>query len=494
MKKSFAMPLIVYLILSTLLAACAKDDPGNADSGDKSATDADITEIAENTAEKFAPDLPDLDLGGTSFVFCVSSETLWGHEDMVAEEQDGELVNDAVYLRNIAVEDMYNVKIGQIGVSFMQFESYVRKSESAGAPEYDILLPRLYYGVTLAQEKMFVDLYGIPHLNLGAPWWDQAMPRDLALMGKLYMAAGDINMYANDATNILLFNKTMQNDLGLEDMYRLVAEGKWTMDKLFEMQRDVAKDMNNDGKIGYMDRVGLVTHSALYLPFLNACGVDTFYREGDDIRFNITSERFMAAYEKILQMFNTEGAGMDCSDTRKYKFPSARMVGDTIQDIFEADMALFACNVADNITTFRGMETDFGVLPLPKLDEAQDAYFSSVSSGASVVAVPNSCFDLEVAGVILEAMCYESSKTVLPAYYDMTLLRKHTRDEESAQMLDIIFKNRIYSLGNIYDWGSMTSAISQEINKNASNLNSLSEKNEGKVRLAIDKTLAAYGD
>jgi hypothetical protein len=41
-------------------------------------------------------------------------------------------------------------------------------------------------------------------------------------------------------------------------------------------------------------------------------------------------------------------------------------------------------------------------------------------------------------------------KTVKPAYYDRTLKGKHARDDESQEMLDIIFSTRNYDVGWIY--------------------------------------------
>ena len=51
-------------------------------------------------------------------------------------------------------------------------------------------------------------------------------------------------------------------------------------------------------------------------------------------------------------------------------------------------------------------------------------------------------------GAILEALNCESANYVVPAYYDITLKTKTSRDEESAAMLDLIFENRVVDLGD----------------------------------------------
>ena len=58
------------------------------------------------------------------------------------------------------------------------------------------------------------------------------------------------------------------------------------------------------------------------------------------------------------------------------------------------------------------------------------------------MSVPKTNSDLERTGIILEALARESSDTVIPAYYDVTLKNKLLRDDDSVKMLDIIFGNR----------------------------------------------------
>ena len=56
-------------------------------------------------------------------------------------------------------------------------------------------------------------------------------------------------------------------------------------------------------------------------------------------------------------------------------------------------------------------------------------------------------------------------KRVIPAYYDVQLKTKIARDDESSEMLDIIFAGRKYDLGSIYDWGGLTSKFSEAMQK-----------------------------
>ena len=42
----------------------------------------------------------------------------------------------------------------------------------------------------------------------------------------------------------------------------------------------------------------------------------------------------------------------------------------------------------------------------------------------------------------------ESYKTVIPAYYEVALKGKYSRDAESAEMLDLIFESRVIDIGD----------------------------------------------
>ena len=89
-------------------------------------------------------------------------------------------------------------------------------------------------------------------------------------------------------------------------------------------------------------------------------------------------------------------------------------------------------------------------------------------NNATVYCVPKTCKDTERVGLILEAMAAASTDTLKQAYYDITLQRRTTRDEESKEMIDIILENRIVDLSYVYDWNQLRQTI-QDIVRGSSN-------------------------
>ena len=92
----------------------------------------------------------------------------------------------------------------------------------------------------------------------------------------------------------------------------------------------------------------------------------------------------------------------------------------------------------------------------------------------------------------LEALQSEPAKTVIPVYYETGLKTKYSRDEESSQMVDLIFGNRIYDLGNTYWAMLLRGGIFEDMfQKNDRNLASRLERVEPKINAEIDKVINA---
>ena len=81
--------------------------------------------------------------------------------------------------------------------------------------------------------------------------------------------------------------------------------------------------------------------------------------------------------------------------------------------------------------------------------------------------------------------------TLTPAYYDITLQGKAVRDEESADMLDIIFASRIFDLGNMYQLGDVFNVPGWVAINGPDKLMSNLKSKKGPAQTAIDKLVLA---
>jgi hypothetical protein len=126
--------------------------------------------------------------------------------------------------------------------------------------------------------------------------------------------------------------------------------------------------------------------------------------------------------------------------------------------IFENGNALFMPNSISivNGEGLRNAEIHYGLLPMPKADELQDDYTTSVNVYRyPVFAIPTSNVSkLDVTCYALEAMAYYGKQIVTEEYYDRTLTYKRFQDDDSREMLDLIFRNRTYDLGTIFNFNN----------------------------------------
>lgn len=198
------------------------------------------------------------------------------------------------------------------------------------------------------------------------------------------------------------------------------------------------------------------------------------------------NERLMSAFDKLVSL----------SYSGTFLFDADAM-GDKNhrnQDVmFPGNQALFWSELVHWSKLLRSMDSEFGILPAPKLDESQDGYYQNVYADALCMVIPVTGVDhIERTGIILEALNAESYVITIPAYYDIMLKTKISRDDESGEMLDIMFENRVYDLGKIY-WDADTFAQANTAYKaNNPSLVSLLEKRESKMTTNIEKVLEAF--
>jgi hypothetical protein len=75
---------------------------------------------------------------------------------------------------------------------------------------------------------------------------------------------------------------------------------------------------------------------------------------------------------------------------------------------------------------------------MPKYDEKQDTYHSSLGTSISVMLVPKTTGNVDLTSKVMESLCYYSYKDVVPKYYEVALKEKYSRDDDIKEMLEII--------------------------------------------------------
>lgn len=492
---------ILILILAAILvfgAASCKTGGNDADNKDnnnnnknnnenngESAQDSAQSDNGEIKDPRDIPDdLPEANLGGRDFnILCHEMLTV----EFVAEEENGDIVNDALYKRTLNVSERFNVNINMLQIpgtwndkdSFMRT---VRNSVKAGESTYDLVAGVTSYIPNLIPENIFMNINKAGNLNFSKPWWGDDLIKELSVGDKLYLVTGDVALSMWDCIFVFYFNKQLVQDNSLPDLYGLVKTNKWTYDKFVELSKTVSKDLDGNGKYDKNDMFGFVTTTGTVVnAFPGAFDLKITEKDQNNIPYaQLDTGKWTDVAAKLVDLHYNTTSSLTLADG------SDR---DIIMPMFEENRALFFPQTLSFSRDFRAMETDFGILPFPLYDENQGKYYSVVRNAMSLLGIPTTVSNPDDCGLILEALAAESYKVVIPAYYDVALKVKQTRDEESGEMLDIIRDNLWMNFGYSYNMstGNVGNYMRELIEKKSQNFMSMYESTFETRKATFDK-------
>ena len=482
MKRVFSLILVTCMLLLILLSCDNKID--NAETANDVVEEGLVAdEEQEEKPELFTADVPEMDLEGYEFRILSQGFSHAWHGEINIEEETGELVTDNIYRRNRMIEERFNIIISETNDL-----NKIRNSVKAGSDDFDMVTgwcDTLFSFFTEGLAYQFPE-YG-QYIDLDKPYWDSGLTEALTFKDKIIFPVGALDITTYDLIHVLLFNKKLVAELELENLYSLVKEGSWTFDKYAEMVKTVSRDIDGNGAMDENDMYGLLSMVKYVLPcFWVAADVQTVTRTDSGLpQFTLREdEKFASVIDKIFSItYDNNSWYQNTSDRGNFT--------EVHDKIFINDRALFFNNTFKMVEDVRGMETDFGIIPYPKLTADQTNYYTRME-GCFPFLVPLTVPDPAITGAIIEVMACESLNYIIPAYYEVRLKSKHTRDEESAEMLDIICSNRVIDLGDSIWCSKLRDNIFVDMfAKNDRNLASRLEKVETVMNKEINKVLTA---
>ncbi len=436
--------LLLALLTALPLVACGAE-PAEKETADTPETVVDETaaETETETEEETMPPLSvpaDLDYGGYE-AHIYSFEHSGYHWEHVAEELTGEVLNDAIYNRNLATSDLLNVKITAVINKWDNdnFRYMVRTSAMSGSDEYDISTGNTYNSTYLSANGYYYDVTKMPYIDpLNSPWWNKSAYEELSIGDKAFLLMGDI-CASNYSLEAVFFNKELITNNDLENPYTMVYEDRWLLDNMIAMTKDFYQDLNGNG---VRDAEGGDVYG-IYGASHSVCNMAYYYlkivekTEDNYIKVNFGSERNEEILTKLKDWFIA-------SDGFLYQDDGWT---DYVQ-FAEYENCVFVMQSLQRCVALRDYDLDYGIVPIPKYDELQED-FTAVGTGL-VVSFPVSATDIERSAAIADTLSYYGRLYVLPAYVDNTLMYKGTRDEDAAKMIEIILDSVFYDFGKEY--------------------------------------------
>jgi len=458
MKRKVGAKKLTALLLAALLTLSMASLLASCNGGNGNDTSADTSGIT-------TPELPDTPekggyYDGYEFNILISSRSKRTPIDFDASKEASSAMGIAIAKRNLAMEEKYGVKIVSPEIDLSETHKAIQKMEeqySSQTNNYDMAVINTYAVAPITTNEHLYDLNAVPYLDLSKSWWDQTVVEDLTISDSIYYVCGDITTTVDDYMYCVVFNKEMykQNVGDGTNVYDLVSQGKWTLDELLRLSRLVQVDVNGDGQMNCQDKFGLMTwYDELYASVQAAGGRVAQVNDKGEIELCLYNSRNLDVMVKYMELENAPS-------TINFQNKKTDMTGEVDwPDMFAGDQVMFFMTILNEVSRFRNMETDYGILPNPKYNEEQDRWYCTFSAGlASFVCIPGYQEDIERTGDIVEILGYEAVETIRDGYYEKTLKGTQVRDDESIDSLTVILDNKYVDVGHYYRVGGLNTAL-----------------------------------
>lgn len=486
---------ILCLVLALLIAgaialtSCSDGESGSDDpANDENPNTSDIPDEVTPEEQKILPDLPATSFGGKE-LHCLH----WNLESFVGggwvpwEEIDidnptGDTLDDQVYNRNAYVEETYDAVIStEYAMANTEVPAKIRAATATNDDTYQFMVQRAFELSGIWMEGLFMNLRGddMYHIDFDKPWWNENSLKTFTFGGVTQFATSDMLLLDKSATGCIFFSTELQRNYELPNYYQMVDDGTWTWEALCESAEAVTDELNGDDIMDSNDQWGSAGNRAPFA-FLYV-GAGHFFAEIDESGYifsNLNEENEIDLIAEIHDEMIYQDFHVHCDV----------MIDFGLMSKFKANELLFAYYSVAMSNQLRDMDTNYGILPLPKYDEYQEEYYHLIMpDSASVMGVPISCGDAEFTAFLLEAISAESYYTVYPTFYDVIMMGRYTRDQQSRDMLEIIFDTRTFDIGTIFGLGGVYDQLVTYAATGADNYGSLLASNVSRLDQSIEQ-------
>ena len=454
MKKFLCWFFAVLMLFSLVACGQTTEDPTGSSEGLASTEGTE----AETADPNFTCDLPsDLNYGGETIGILYADVN--GRRDELVSEYGMGVVADAVYERNVLVEEQLGVHLEMYPAEGdMQLNVVFNNDIAGGLGEYDIISNGTFRAIIPAMEGKYVNLNALDNINTDKHYWTQGYNDMVTFTDSemQFLASGSMSVSMFRYTFFTIYNKDLFNDYQLSDLYEAVKQGAWTLDYQHSIAKDHYVDKDGDSKVSGGDFYGFVTGNIVSVdPYMVASDTHMIIKDPDtgNLVYNTDAlAKLVDLCDKVQLLYNDDS-------TYVYQGGVEDDMGSAyIINHFADKNALMAT------TAFLCMENNFerlgelsyGIAPMPKFSETQKSYYSYVQDQVSSFGISTAVGDedrREMCAAVLESMAYHSYRLIRPAYYETVLSERYMQDPQSNEVLDLIF-------GSLYfDFSSTCSDI-----------------------------------
>ncbi|MBR5602255.1 MAG: extracellular solute-binding protein [Clostridia bacterium] len=484
MYKKLLVLLLCGAMMIGIFAGCAN-----------SGSEQESSEKKEEESSWISGDLDlSVDMDGKEVVILTLREV-----DVGPEENSSDPLEDAVYRRNDMLQTQLGVELNTIlNEDYSNLGETVKTDVSAGTGEYHIVYQHMVDAASnLALNDYLYNLTDLEYVDFDQPWWDQDCKNGFMIGDNMMVVCGDLLPSTMLITATVVFNKDLFDERGWDYPYQDARDGTWTLDDMLTLTKEQTKDLSGDGKINYQDDFyGLVGWSLdCDYNFFFGSGCTMFTFDDDHLPvYDVNADRLQTVYDKVYQLIVTQQSfhvtvAQYLADNSMFQQPD---------NVFKSGRALFFATDLNKCVALKDMEDNYGMIHHPNYEEKQAEYLSFVNGAASMVIVPKSLSDdkLAVSGYMMEALASSSYYMVTDTLYEKIAKSKTARDPESAEMVDVIIRNKVFDFGysHFHSKGLPCASIFQTaLNaEQASIVRNITSGQKSTVK-ELKKVYAAYG-
>ncbi len=380
-----------------------------------------------------------------------------------------------------AVEEKYNTSVIEIGTSPEALFEAAREAYNADMYYADLLaIPQSMLGQYFAA-GMLANLRSLPYVNLDAPYYNSSVTSASIAGNGIYAVSGAAS-FNPDYLSCVYFNRGMVKQFVGEDLYALVNEGKWTWDKFAEFAKTVES-------VGSLHGHGSTFELYDYIDVAASSQGISYISNTEGVVPTVT----------YLATPTASNAKAVVNKLRSLLYSDSSFVktkGTALRDIFTGDALMFMTDGLYAAELISDSDADWGILPLPKFDEAQKEYISPMMDDSPVFCVLKNTPKYETSGLILEALNLASYEYVTESY-----INRHIdyvlRDDGSIHMLELICDTAWTDFAHMYASGisNLESATYGAIYKAVTtryNIDSLYNNLKNAVNRAVAAKIKVY--
>ena len=441
MKRFVTIAMAAVILLSGIMTAIGCTKVPDTPSGETTAPASDS--VAQGDV------LPDVFYDG--YEFRVGLSNPYGYDEVAPLFDDEEpfaagSMDEAVYRRNERVKNAIGVTVAAHHVDDWQnMLDAIQTVVLSGEDDFEAYCGSVYYQFQSSISNFLYDLKTISTMDLSRKWWDQELADMYSLKSNhLYYIGGDINYCDDYGQSVLFFNSTLMKEHQMETPYEDVRNGTWTLDRLLGYMKNFASD-NGDSVWDENDTYGGVFTIGQLSIMLCGFGTTMIQCEGPgELRLNESKPVFDQVSKIMDGIYSVNNQDVVICERVPWGYTAGT---------FQNGQALFTASTIGAINSYRfemAEGFDFGIVPYPKYSEEQAQYycvFDTPWATAYSVMSHLTAENAARAGIILEYMGSFSRDTVYQSAVETNAKTKSARDDDTAEMIDLVFKSKIYEIG-----------------------------------------------